>query len=301
MTSLFILGNSNVDSSQRINILAAAAPTYNELTPRSSLDAFVQSVQYETIASVLRQCEKPPTFQSNRTQSATRPSTQAATSSLPQEIHHINPDHTGSRSSINGPPRKFANPDLFMASKFASNFVRCGKFRHWWADHNEEVSFDISKPSFYKAQVAPHPANQAPSNFSNCDNKSVTFNVAAIDGYIPLSTAKTSPYNPLLGPMVDIGAPYSSIGFSKLFELSSSILPSWRGELEPVPTAFSKFQRWQNGIGEHSSESRRILGSVMIDAISGDGTILSVHHLVLDGPSQWFFGINFTYQKNPAA
>lgn len=57
MAKLFKLVNANVDSAQRISILAAASPINYKLSPRSSLDDFVRSAKYETIASILRQCD----------------------------------------------------------------------------------------------------------------------------------------------------------------------------------------------------------------------------------------------------
>lgn len=60
MDALFIFGNMNLDSSKRIYILAPAAPSgYSVLSTNSSLDYFFKSFQYETIAFITRQSDKP--------------------------------------------------------------------------------------------------------------------------------------------------------------------------------------------------------------------------------------------------
>lgn len=57
MAALLLLPNSNVDGSQRIAILAAVAPKSIGLCPWSSTDEFIEAVKYESIATVLRQCD----------------------------------------------------------------------------------------------------------------------------------------------------------------------------------------------------------------------------------------------------
>lgn len=54
MAALFILANANVESEQRIFILAIVVPKNACISPRSSIEEFVKSVQYESIAFVIR-------------------------------------------------------------------------------------------------------------------------------------------------------------------------------------------------------------------------------------------------------
>lgn len=51
---VLLLNNANVDSTQRISILAAAAPTDFSLSLRLSTDKFIAAVRYEAVASVIR-------------------------------------------------------------------------------------------------------------------------------------------------------------------------------------------------------------------------------------------------------
>lgn len=59
LTALALLANSGVDSPQRISILAAAAPSSSSLNESSPKEDFISLVNYESIASVLRKCDKP--------------------------------------------------------------------------------------------------------------------------------------------------------------------------------------------------------------------------------------------------
>lgn len=61
MAALLLLANANVHGSQPIEIIAATAPKSTGLSPRSTTEHFVKAVQYELIASVLRQCERAAT------------------------------------------------------------------------------------------------------------------------------------------------------------------------------------------------------------------------------------------------
>lgn len=90
-----------------------------------------------------------------------------------------------------------------------------------------------------------------------------------------------------LGPMVDNGAPYSYIGVSELWKLSSTIPPKFNIEICPIPLELSDFPFWKYGIYNHSSEIRRSLGSVVLPAVYPDELILHSSHLVPNGASNW--------------
>lgn len=55
---------------------------------------------------------------------------------------------------------------------------------------------------------------------------------------------------------------------------------------------------WQFGIGEHASELRRILGSVVLTAKSKSGRLGRIRHLVVEGYSQQLIGRNVTFKAN---
>lgn len=61
MTALVPFPNANVSRAQRISFLAAAAPSQNELSAPTSLGDFIESVNYEATATMLRQCHQSKT------------------------------------------------------------------------------------------------------------------------------------------------------------------------------------------------------------------------------------------------
>lgn len=58
LAALYLLAIANTLLSQRLSILAAASPKSIDLTPRTALNDFLASINYETIASILRQCNQ---------------------------------------------------------------------------------------------------------------------------------------------------------------------------------------------------------------------------------------------------
>lgn len=58
LTAFMLLANSDINSSQRISVLAAATSQDTNDLDSSSTDDYLKPVKYNAIASVLRQCEK---------------------------------------------------------------------------------------------------------------------------------------------------------------------------------------------------------------------------------------------------
>lgn len=56
LTAFLLLGNAIVDSSQRISSLAACSP--QSVSVVDATDAF-NTVSYDSVASIVRQCERP--------------------------------------------------------------------------------------------------------------------------------------------------------------------------------------------------------------------------------------------------
>lgn len=53
------------------------------------------------------------------------------------------------------------------------------------------------------------------------------------------------------------------------------------GDLDPVPRDCSDYPSWQNGVGNSSSESRRNLGSIVLDSITPGDSVFKILHLFL--------------------
>eukprot|EP00171_Calliarthron_tuberculosum_P017605 IDg17605t1 len=83
-----------------------------------------------------------------------------------------------------------------------------------------------------------------------------------------------------------------------LYLLKYTILPTWSGKLDPIPNNISPVSYWQYGSGQHASDSRKILGSVMLPAKTNEDTIIYICHLIIQGSSQWVIGRNVTKMCN---
>lgn len=56
--SSMLLSNAVIDHSQRVSVLAAAAPFTDDLSENSSNDELLAAVTYKQVASVVKQCER---------------------------------------------------------------------------------------------------------------------------------------------------------------------------------------------------------------------------------------------------
>ena len=89
-----------------------------------------------------------------------------------------------------------------------------------------------------------------------------------------------------VGPLFDDGAPYSAIGLTELHILKQQILLNFTGTLDNIPSSLNARCFWQYGCGNHASAKRRILGSVLLTALSDDDSLIRILHQVLEGSSQ---------------
>lgn len=60
ITALLLPSNSAINDPQSVSVTAAAAPSDENLTSQSSNDQFLSSITYQSIASVVKQCDKTP-------------------------------------------------------------------------------------------------------------------------------------------------------------------------------------------------------------------------------------------------
>ena len=98
----------------------------------------------------------------------------------------------------------------------------------------------------------------------------------------------------LIRPQLDYGAPYSGLGLKEITILYPFLRTNWNQNLDPLPAAIADRTHWQYGSGAHSSESRRMLGSIIISAKLKDGTDINNRHIANEGSSQWVIGRNVT-------
>lgn len=105
---------------------------------------------------------------------------------------------------------------------------------------------------------------------------SLQFNIASIHENVSESG---------FGSIVDNGAPYSAIGCDQLFEPAPKIKSDWIGELNDVSDEFLDCPYWQDGIGDHASESHKNIGSTYLTAKVSDELSISISFFVLQGLS----------------
>lgn len=132
MAAVFLLANGNVDSAQRISILAAAAPSQKRLSSRSSHNDSVKSVIYKAIAAVLCQCDQPiTTDKGNR---GDEPQNQSLSASPAYAPHYKERSSGGPSTAL-----KMILDEIRHARNTRSCSKR-GKFGHLYNDHNADGS-----------------------------------------------------------------------------------------------------------------------------------------------------------------
>ena len=207
------------------------------------------SVKYEGVAAILRQCDK--------------------------SCNSIN------SLSLQANTARFQNrkrtPEQLVKLKAKSQCKTCGNWGHWHSDHNKDGSL---KSGVKSSKERPEKPEGQPSD-AGTSKKSATFHMAKV---FPESSALGS--CDFTGPLLDDGAPYSGIGISELKFLFPFLRNKWNGKFNPLPDSISDCTHWQYGTGTHSSDSRRMLGSVMLSASMADGALVNINHIVIEGSSQ---------------
>jgi len=262
LTAFMLLSNSSVDNTQRISVLAAAVPQLQQEEGEAvvlNTAHYLSQVSYDSVASVLRQCDAG---------SSTKPTITASTAS------------TTTRRTTG---RRTLNASQLADLKNKSTCHKCKKMGHWKSDHNRDGSLKPGVKSFDQ----PSSDTRIESSRSN---RTVTFNMCHITNHQELFDIEDN----FVGPLLDDGAPYSGIGMSELQVLAHIVLPDWNNKLDPLPSTIASRPYWQYGTGEHSSDARKILGSVMLQACDDYGDKINIRHLVIDGSSQWVIGRNVT-------
>ena len=122
------------------------------------------------------------------------------------------------------------------------------------------------------------------------NKKTVTFHLPKLSP----DTAFATSFSEIVGPLLDSAAPYSGMGLDEFKMLQPIICSNWTQSFDPIPSSIADMPFWQYGSGNHSSEARPILGSVMITAQSDQGNDVNIRHLIIKGTSQWVIGRNVT-------
>ena len=260
MVAFMLLANANPETNHRISVLAAAAPTTKFETTSTTAD-YMKAVTYESIASVLRHCDR-------------------SISTPYREPGSLSASYITTKTH----QRRTLTPEQLADFKSKSRFRRCGKFGHWASDHKPDGSLKTGVKSFSEKPTTVPNDQESPK-------KTLKFNMAKLSS----SVIDLSSYR---GPLLDDGAPYSGMGAKEFQILQPFIAPNWSGDYDPLPDCIADRPFWQYGCGNHSSESRKIIGSIFISAKTDGEGVIQIRHLIIQGSSQWLIGRNVTKHCN---
>lgn len=271
ITALMLLSNSAIDDTQRVSVLAAAAPSDDNLNAQSTNDQFLSAITYQSVSSVIRQCDQ--------------------SSAASENLNALNASSAGTTYRGKG-NRSRGN----ITMKFPCD--KCGKYGHWKRNHNPDGSLPPHVKSFDSPQISQsrNDRNQSSPSLDQGEKskkKTLSFSMAKLSG-----SSASLPITGLLGPLVDDGAPYSAIGQVELNLLTEHAGLQTDHKLDKIPKALKGHTHWQYGTGKHASPARRILGSTVLTAISDSSNSINITHLVLEGSSQWVIGRNVTRKAN---
>ena len=176
----------------------------------------------------------------------------------------------------------------------------CGKYGHCKRKQNRDGSLPSHDRScdFPNRSSASNNSSEVPKDWNdNEKNKTVSNNIAALVGSSANTSGCSENTKPpkKLGLLVDSAAPYSAIGLVELNLMAEHVGLSSHFKLASIPDSLNGHTHWKYGKGKRASQARRILGSIVLTAISDNYRSVCITHLVLDGSSQWVIG-----QKLPA-
>lgn len=121
ISAFSLLANANVDTAQRISILAAASPSSTTADDEATTDSLPNMVSYESVATVLRQCDQA----SEQTSSHLYNVANAA----------LFPSPAWNRKPSSHFMRHRRTPEQVQEAKNVNPCVRCGKYGHCYGDH----------------------------------------------------------------------------------------------------------------------------------------------------------------------
>lgn len=272
LTAFMLLANSSLDASQRVSVLAASSPSESSLGSMATTDQFLDCISYSSVASILRQCDQVKDSEKPASSSTSPLSALSASNGYNQTQNRV------------GRGRRTLSPEQLSDLKSRSTCHKCEQKGHWHSDHNPDGSL--------KPGIKTIPDKTIPlDNSTTAPKKSITFNMVQLTKNFKLETNS-------IGPLLDDGAPYSGMGLDEFNLLQPIIYPTWDGELLPLPKEIEACPYWQYGTGQHSSESRKILGSVILKAKTDQDSSVFIRHLIIDGSSQWVVGRNVTKYCN---
>ena len=171
-------------------------------------------------------------------------------------------------------------PEQLADLKIKAKFHRCHQYGHWQSEHNDDGTLKSGVKS-----------NKTRADTNLGTKKLMAFKMVQLG-------PSTDTRDELVGPLLDDGVPYSGIGHSELLILHPFIAFKYNSSFDPLPDEIESRPYCQHGSGENSSESRKLLGSVMISTLTGTSVPINIRYLIIEGSSQWVIGRNVTKHCN---
>lgn len=193
------------------------------------------------------------------------------------------PRNDNTKSNGNGSSSKSNKKVSFsnaIVTKEDDKHVRCA------CDDDDKYGHDCQ---FCEDWSIPDPKESV--NFGSLDKSILSSNSAVLIGN--MANFKND-FKQVCGPLLDDGAPYSAIGEVELCILLDDLGLDFPKHYDPIPRSLNGFSYFQYGTGSHSSQSKRILDSVVLTAYSDSNRPIRITHIVLSGSSQWIIVINVT-------
>lgn len=196
-----LLANSGIDNSHRVSFLGAASPRSSSET--TTTDEYLDSISYNTVASVLRQCDQMKSQTNTNALSASSATTR----------------YGNNRYKAGDNPCKRLTPDQLADLKSRSKCCLCQKWGHCQSYHNPDGSIQPGNRTTDTASASSFKTQNTSNSFPK---KTVTFNMVhcTYDNDTEINAD-------LSGPLLDDGAPYSGLGLYKFRVLQPILLPGW--------------------------------------------------------------------------
>lgn len=309
--AFLLIHAAGISDHQRISIVSSLSSNLElgvkEEDGKKKTDAaMITSIKYESVASILRQCER------DRTQPAATPLDAHSGSPAPSGGGGGNSGGRGKRKGGGGGGRKKRmTAEEIRTHKLNSQCHFCSakgltRYGHWATDHNPDGSLSpnfpsLERPANANAATAGQAVHDGEKNGNQNDKPEVgmTFmatlssssvlHAASTNSSTDSDTKKTAAF----GPLVDDGAPFSALGEVEMRTLKSSLIYA-DPPIEDKPPELQGYDTWQYGSGAHRSAAKPILGAVTLFVRTKNNCLISVKHLLIKGSSKWVMGRNLT-------
>lgn len=135
LTALMLLSNSNIDDAQRVSVLASASSSDSELNAQSTNDEFLNAITYQSVASVIKQCDHQNTNDNLM-----------ANSAQAHQNRFFKPKN-GFKNNFknNRPPLP---KEVYDQKTKQYPCHKCGKYGHWAREHYPDGKLKPGAKSF---------------------------------------------------------------------------------------------------------------------------------------------------------